>query len=199
MRAPRKVPESRPTAARQRRSWRAKNEQSESTEVSRGAPPRAVTPGRDGRHNRRCQLTVARPCLPQIGEARIAADAVCSKPARTLGRLLRPTHRDLAASTRAGAPSDARRPALQPEAREAPAVAVQRRRETAPQSTRVAAVGGEGVGLQAPRNERSASTRASRGPRPRAVPPGRGGRYSRGRPPTCAGPCVPERRRGPRR
>jgi len=133
------------------------------------------------------------------GEARVADDAICRKPARTGGRLLRPTRIDLAATTRAGAPADARRPAFQPEAREAPAVAVQRRRETAPQSTRVAAVGGEGVGLQAPRNERSASTRASRGPRPRAVPPGRGGRYSRGRPPTCAGPCVPERGRGPRR
>jgi len=130
-------------SARQRRSWRAKNERSASTEVSRDPSPRAVTPGRDGRHGRRCQLTVARPCLPQIGEARIAADAVCSKPARTLGRLLRPTHRDLAASTRAGAPADARRPALQPEAREAPAVAVQGRRESATQSARVAADGGE--------------------------------------------------------
>ena len=58
------------------------------------------------------------------GEARVADHAICSKPARTVGRLLRPTHRDLAASTRAGAPSDARRPALQPKAREAPAEAV---------------------------------------------------------------------------
>ena len=50
---------------------------------------------------------------------------------------------DLAAITRAGAPADARRPALQPKAREAPAEAVQCHREIATQSARVAAVGGE--------------------------------------------------------
>ena len=54
-----------------------------------------------------------------MGEARIAAEAVCSELARTGGRLLRPIHRDLAAFTRAGVPADTRRPALQPEAREA--------------------------------------------------------------------------------
>ena len=70
------------------------------------------------------------------GEARVADDATCRKPARTGGRLLRPTRIDLAATTRAGAPADARRPALQPEAREAPAMAVQRRRDNATQSAR---------------------------------------------------------------
>ena len=47
-------------------------------------------------------------------------------------------------------------------------------------------------GLDAGRNEQRASTEGSRGPRPRAVPPGRGGRHSRGRPPPFAGPCVPD-------
>ena len=69
--------------------------------------------------------------MPLIGEARVAPAAVCSKRARTAVRLWRPIRSDLDVSKRAGALADARPPALQPERRGAPAVAVQRCREIA--------------------------------------------------------------------